>query len=222
MSNGRRLPTVEELKTYQVNDPNQFEVTRQSLYDRQTYDGTNGNTILTFFQDPIGQGGKTKEFTNMESAGQLPMPKNFIVTSIELHIFPGIDIGTEGTAAETEFANDIYTIAKHGYLDFFIGSKSFLTEAPLVCFPPKTRLYVTAAHALQLKQEVDADETLQVSTEYAAFDGRPYAIDPRITLIPNQNFNVTLNWPTGAKPLPSGEDASVFIKLDGLLYRWIQ
>jgi hypothetical protein len=32
-------------------------------------------------------------------------------------------------------------------LDFFIGSKSYLTEAPLQRFPGKTRLYGESAYA---------------------------------------------------------------------------
>jgi len=216
-----QLPTVDDLKKYAVTQPGKYEVTRQSLYDFQTYAAA-GQTVLTFFQNPIGQSGKTRADTNMENAGQLPAGKNFLITSIEIYLFPGVDIGTEGTTiAETEFANDIYTVAKSGYLDLFVLSKSYLTEAPLGRFPPKTNLKVDAANSLQYSEATPSDAERFMATEYAAFGGRPYFIDPNITLTSNQNFNVTLNWPT-AVALPSGQNARIGVVMDGLLYRFAQ
>ena len=130
---------------FRVNRSQEYEVTRQSLYDFQTYAAA-GQTSLTFFQVPIGQTGKTIADTNLELAGQLPAPKNFVVESIEIYFFPAdapvsIDNTAVVTAAITNYANDVDAVAQSGSLDFFIGSKSYLQEAPLGRFPPKTRLY---------------------------------------------------------------------------------
>lgn len=221
----KNLPTISQLKEYAVSKPDQVEVTRQSLYDFQTYAAA-GQPILTFFQNPIGQAGKTREDTNLEQGGQLPAGKNFIVTSIECYFFPGVDPMTEvtgvaGALTPTNFSNDVYTVAKSGFLDFFILSKSYLTEAPIGRFPPKTRLDVESSIALDVKQAVAADAESQLVMDYATFAGRPYFIEPNITLVSNQNFNVTLNWPTLA-PLPSGVNGRIGIMLDGYLYRWSQ
>lgn len=211
--------SLQQLREYAVNRPDEYEITRQSLYDTQTYDGDAGQTVLTFFQDPIGASGKTKVSTNMESAGQLPAPKYFLIESIEILFFPGenpvssLAVPTPPAAASF-FANDVYTFSKNGYLDLFIGSKSYLTESPMGRFPGKTRLDVDFGFAT-------GDTSNVQSGDYAALCGRPYFIDPQITLIPNQNFNITLNWPT-AEALPSTNDATVKVILDGLLYRLSQ
>jgi len=219
------LPTLAELKQYAVSQPDNVEVTKQSLYDFQTYAAA-GQTVLTFFQNPIGQAGKTKADTNLEQGGQLPAGKNFLVTSIECLFFPGVDPMTEvtgvaGAIVPTEFTNDVYTVQKSGYLDFFILSKSYLTEAPIGRFPPKTKLDVESAIALDVKQAVAADAESQLVMDYANFAGRPYFIEPNITLVSNQNFNVSLNW-AAALALPSGVNGRIGIVLDGLMYRWSQ
>ncbi len=218
-------PTVSQLKQYAVNRQGEFEVTRQTLYDFQAY-ASAGQTQLTFFQLPIGQSGKTRDDTNMESAGQLPAPKNFLVESIEIYLFPADNIVTVNNAADTvvdvvNFANDVQAVQESGNLDFFIGSKSYLGEAPLGRFPPKTCLKTEFAFAAVVNQTAAADEVDQISADYAVFAGRPYFVDPNITLVPTQNFNVTLNWAT-AVALPSGSNARVGVVLDGLLYRLAQ
>lgn len=220
MANGNPQPlSIAQLKEYAVNRQDQYEITKQSLYDTQTY-AQAGQTILTFFQNPIGQNGKTKADTNLESAGQLPAPKYFLVESIEILFFPGENPVTSGSdpAADTavsNFTNDTYTFQQNGFLDFFIGSKSYLTEAPLGRFPPKTKLEGDAAVSM-IAAPANNDF---YSYDYASMCGRPYFIDPQITLMPNQNFNITLNWPTA---VALSADATVKVIMDGLLYRLSQ
>lgn len=206
-------PALSDLQQYNVNRPGQIEVVRQSLYDFQTYAAA-GQTQLSFFQVPQGQSGKTKFDTNMEVAGSLPNPKNFYVTSIEVLFFPGsvIDTFNAAAAANAAQADDVYTFAKSGYLDFFIGSKSYLTEAPLGVFPPKTRLQINNALAS------NSATVGEVKSEYATMSGQPYILDPGILLVPTQNFNITMNWPT-AVALPSTVAGRVGVRLNGYLYR---
>lgn len=212
MSN--QVPNLEQLQKFAVNRQGQYEVVRQTQYDFQTYANA-GQTSLQFFQVPKGQGGKTIADTNLEVAGSLPQPKWFLVESVEIHFFPGVDIGISGAAlAESEFSNDVYAVAKGGSLNFFIGSKTYVEEAPLIRFPPKTRLYAESAYATTVAAS-------QLSYDYAAACGRPYFVDPEVLLIPNQNFSVTLAWPS-VVALPSGVDGRIGIVLDGILYRQSQ
>lgn len=221
MRGNRPAPNLQELQSYSVNRQGQYEVVRQTLYDFQTY-ASAGQTSLQFFQVPKGQGGKTIADTNIEVAGSLPQPKWFLVESIEIQFFPGVNPSILNTTiAETEFSNDVYAVGKGGSLNFFIGSKTYVEEAPLIRFPPKTRLYVDAAHAVHFTQAVAADAEEQVSTDYAAACGRPYFVDPEVLLIPNQNFSVTLSWPA-VVALPSGQDGRIGVILDGILYRQSQ
>ncbi len=215
-----------DAEKYRVNRSQEYEVTRQSLYDATTYAAA-GQTSLTFFQLPIGQSGKTIADTNMELAGQLPAPKYFLVESIEILFFPGDDpVSVDNSAASpdaiaTNFANDVYAVEQSGSLNFFIGSKTYLEEAPLGRFPPKTRLETEFAFAKN-STTAQAESSNQISADYAAFCGRPYFLDPyMILLAPTQNFNVTLTWPV-AVALPSTVDARIQVTLDGVLYRLSQ
>lgn len=215
-----------DAEKYRVNRSQEYEVTRQSLYDAQTYAAA-GQTSLTFFQTPIGQGGKTIADTNLELAGQLPAPKYFLVESVELLFFPGEDpTSVDNSAAApdtilTNFANDVYAVEQSGSLNFFIGSKTYLEEAPLGRFPPKTRLDTEFAFS-NVSTTAGAETANQVSGDYAAFCGRPYFLDPyMILLAPTQNFSVTLTWPV-AVALPSTVDARIQVVLDGVLYRLSQ
>ncbi len=215
------VPTLAQLKRFNVNREGQVEGIRQTFYDFQTYAAA-GQTSLIFFQVPQGQSSKTIAYTNMESAGQLPVPKQFLVQSIEIYFFPGVDPGTKvTTVAETEFTNDVYTVMKSGSLDFFIGSKSYLQEAPIGRFPSTTGLRVEAAHAIVELQASAADAELQVSTDYAVFSGKPYFLAPPIFIPSNQNFNVTLRWPS-VVALPSTTAARIGIVMNGILYRLSQ
>jgi len=218
--------SFQDAQQYTVNRSQEYEVTRQSLYDFQSYAGA-GQTSLTFFQIPIGQGGKTLADTNMELAGQLPAPKFFLIESIEIQFFPGENpvIATNAVnddAVVSNFSNDVYALAKSGSLTLFIGSKTYLQEAPLGRFPPKTRLDGMYGAAIDTKQAIAAANVAELAMDYAQMAGRPYFLDPyKILLAPTQNFNVTLQWPT-AVGLPSTNAARIGVVLDGVLYRLSQ
>mgnify|MGYP000960570814 FL=1 len=71
----RKAPAFASLaQNYGVNVANVVEAIRQPIYDTVTYAAA-GQTNLTFFALPIGQGGKTKVDTNMTTAGSLPAPR---------------------------------------------------------------------------------------------------------------------------------------------------
>ena len=207
------LPTLEDLQKYNVNRPGDIEGIKASLYDFQTYPLA-GTTSLTFFQVPIGQAGKTKSDTNMEVAGTLPAPKRFLIECIEIYFFPGSTVSRFAAAAAAlpGQADDVYTFSRNGNLDLFIGSKSYLTEAPLGRLPPTTGLKIESSVAS------NSATVGEVKYDYAVMGGQPYRLMPPILLVPTQNFNVTLNWPV-VVPLPSGVDARVGIVMKGILYR---
>lgn len=227
-----------ELDRYRVNRPGQAEVVRQCLYDFNLYP-TAGQAQLAFFQNPIGQGvtsslgaavGAPKGYadTNMQLAGQLPRPVSQLVESIEVVVEPGASAAANtfthanpalfavaAAAAVMAQIADVNIIRISGWLEFFIGSKTYLYEAPLGKFPPKVKLELDAAVA---SNSATVGEVAAVS---AKFSGRPYYLDPKITLDSLQNFNVTLKWP-GAVATPSGFNARVGVILDGVQYRLSQ
>ena len=219
-----RIPGKRALKQYNV-EREGYEAIQQTLYDTQTYAGA-GQSELTFFQVPQGQNNKTLEETNMETAGSLPTGKEFLVTNIQLLFLPTALPVVKNEAADlvpdlSNFSNDVYTFGKYGLLDFFIGSKSYLQEAPLAKFPAMNRLDIDSSHGLEFKQAVAADAIRQVDTDYGAWGGRVYTLNPPVRLTSNRNFNLKLRWNT-TRALPSGADAKVVAILDGILYRQSQ
>lgn len=208
----RQAPTPNALDKYAVNSAQGMDVVWQPLYDYQTY-AQAGQTSLNFFQLPVGQGGKTLADTNLEAAGQLPAPQKFIVESIQIDFYPGGDVNgsaVDGTAVNWD---DCYTVLQSGWLDFVVGSKSRLVQAPIGAFPPVYRLGGGAA----VTGEASVANTIS-SVDYASFAGKEFMIIP-VTLPANQNFKVTLNWPTA---VAINNDARIGVKLNGNLFRAVQ
>lgn len=220
---GANFPSFEQLDNWSVNRSGDYEVIHQSLYDFQTY-AQAGQTSLNFFALPKGQSGKTIADTNLTNAGVLPAPIHFVVQSIEVYFIPAPLPVTVTTAADLvplapDFTNDAFEVWESGSLDFVIGSKSYLQEAPIGRFPQKTRLDVDTSSALQVKQAIAADQQWRLASDYAAFAGRPYWIDPWLLLVPTQNFSVELIWPTA---VAISAAARIGVVMDGLLYRLSQ
>lgn len=220
--NGRgTIPDLAELQSYAVNRKGQYEGIRQTLYDYQVY-AAGGQTSLSFFQVPLGQAGKTVADTNIEVAGSLPQPKHFLVESIEIRFWPGVlPVQQAAVLGASNYTNDVETFSQSGSLNFFIGSKTYLEEAPVGRFPPKTSVTAEFAASIAFAQLAAAAEEQQITMDLAYVSGRPYFINPATLLIPTQNFKVSLNW-AAAVALPSDEDARIGVVLDGVLYRQSQ
>lgn len=210
------VPSIDDLTKYSVNRGGQYEVIGASLYDFTSYAAA-GQTELNFFQTPQGQGGKTLADTNMEAAGSLPAPKNFIVTSLEVNFWPGGAPSVFGAQAAGVYLNDVWTLAKSGYLEFYIGSKNYVQEGPIGVFPASNGLVVAAAIADGTTLGADKQSMI----DYANMGGKPYVLPSPIALVSNQNFRVSLKWPT-AVALPSNAIARIGVRLRGYLYRLSQ
>lgn len=227
--------SVADFASNRVTNPGQSEIVRQRLYDYQLY-ATAGYTQLSFFQQPIGQGitsavgatvgsGKTVWDTNMELGGQLPSGKAYLIESIEVLFTPGT-VATANTYTAAGFVafaaaaavtvanwvNDVNTFYQSGLLELNILSKNYLRETPLLAFPPKAHFDLSAALAS------NSATTGQVAQTLAKAAGRPYYIEPRVTLQPAVNFDVTLRWPA-LVATPSGFNGRVGVILDGYQMR---
>jgi hypothetical protein len=208
-------PNVDALRNYNVNRAGQVEVIWQPTYDYQTYAAA-GATQFTFFQTPIGQGGNTLADTNMEAAGQFPRPKEFLVTGIQVFFDPGNVVAANDITAVQENWNDVTDVMLgEGFLDFFIGSKSYLKDAPLAKF---TQQFCIDGTANQAAATTTAATDVGPIVDYAVHKGRYYSITP-VKLPSNQNFNVTLNFPA---VIAVAVDARIGVILDGFQYRLSQ
>lgn len=203
-------------KKFQVNQPNAREGIRQSLYDIQTY-AQAGQTQIKFFQTPVGQSSRTKADTNMLTAGSLPAPQSFLVQSVQIWFEPGAAVTPtlDDQIAQTQFINDVWKVMKQGaYVELTIGSKTYFTEAPLARFPCANRLAVTAAIA----DTTTAGASGENSAGYAAASGAVYKV-PGYYIPQNQNFDVTIYWPTAVSISAAGK---IGVIMDGVLYRSVQ
>ena len=229
------IPTAADFNARRVTNPGQSEIVRQRLYDWNLYP-TAGATQISFFSAAIGQGittalgatvGAAKSLfdTNQELGNQLPSGKAFMCESIEVFFLPG-SVATANTytpAALSLFAavaaaavagqlNDVNTFYLSGMLEFNILSKNYLRETPLMAFPPKAMLDVSAGVAS------NSATTSEVAAVLGKAVGRPYYIAPEIALQPAVNYEVLLRWPAPVAT-PSGFNARVGVVLDGYFMR---
>jgi hypothetical protein len=229
------FPSAADFEAARVTNPGSSEIIRQRLYDYQLYAAA-GVGQLSFFQTPAGQGvtsalgatvgsSKTLQDTNMVLAGQLPSGMGYMIESIEVLYLPG-SVSTASTytpanlslfavAAAATVAgqlNDVNTFYQSGLLEFNILQKTALREAPLIAFPPKAHLDLSAAIAS------NSATVGEVAAVLAKAGGRPYYLEPRISLQSAVNFEVVLKWPAPVA-VPSGFNARVGVIFDGFMQR---
>lgn len=209
-------PDISALTSYNVNRAGQPEVIWQPLYDYQAYPMA-GTTQLTFFQTPVGGSGTTLGDTNMSSQGMLPRPQEFLITGIQVYFKPGNAVARAGVAPTVvqENWNDVNDILfGESYLKLFIGSKDYLVDGPLGKFV--SCFGITGGGWRSDTTTAAATQTAFI--DYAKHAGRYYSITP-VKLPANQNFNVTLNFPTAIAASVAG---TIGVILDGFLYRLSQ
>lgn len=229
------IPTAEDFERGRVTNPAQSEVIRQRLYDWNLYP-TAGQTQLAFFSQQPGQGvttalggvagtGKTPWDTNIELPNTLPSGKAFMIETIEVHFLPGsVSTANTYTPATIAFfnavialtvlasANDVNTVLQSGLLELNILSKNYLRETPLYTFPPKARISNESSIASNSATTAAAGFTVTNAV------GRPYYLEPYVTLQAAMNFEVMVRWPA-AVATPSGFNGRLGVYLDGFLMR---
>jgi hypothetical protein len=209
-----------------LTDPRYKESLRYALYDTLPFVSA-VTSRLKFFATPSGQGGKTKEDTNLELAGMLPEGQKFSADCIELRIRPGSAVGAAYTRANpvqfvagapvvVNFFNDLWALGTRGVLRFNIGSgKTYLEDGPLDVFPALSG-YV---HFPEESFTLAAAASNQYTADYGRVVGRPYQLTPEIPIEGKNNFNVELAWDAGAFALPSTFTAQIQLRLLGVLFR---
>jgi hypothetical protein len=220
-------PSLAEFARYGVNVLGATDVIDQPLYDHVQYPAA-GTQSLQFMTTPKGQGvtthpnavgAKTLADTNLTLAGQLAAPQAHLSVGLQFFIYPGVNPG-EGppiTGAQiARFLNDVWAIARSGVIQFTIGEKDQIVDAPMLKFPAPS--YLDAAAALADATTAAADLRSQINA------GRIAGPVRRITpaAIPNgQNFAVTVTYPA-LVPLPSGQPARIGCDIVGWLARKAQ
>lgn len=202
---------------YVVQDLDKMEAISQPLYAYQTYPTAGANT-LAFFQNPAS-GTTTREDTNMELAGQLPVPQAFLIEGIGIDFLSGTTSAPPvifGTQAATGQANDMFGVLRRGNLNLIIGSKNYLQISPLMALPPRSHFGANFG-ASDGGANAATNQQLRMNVGFA--QGPVYRNNP-LLIQSGQNFRVEINFPGGAVALPSGDAlARIGVILYGTLYR---
>jgi hypothetical protein len=217
--NRKQPPKLSAIAKYNPNRAGAIESVWQPLYDFQTY-AMAGQTQLSFFQVPVGQSSKTLADTNMVNQGMLAAPQRFFVTGVMVCFIPLNVVSVASATVQRALSNlvDVNAVANSGFLNFSIGAKNYLTDAPTGKFPPNFTIGGLVAAGIAIMPTtagLTAAAFPQTDANYARATGRYYEITP--FLIPaTQNFAVTLNWPTAVAITVAGR---IGVILDGFLFR---
>ena len=219
-------PDLATFAKYGVNVVGVTDVIWQPLYDHLAYPAA-GVSSLEFFQVQRGQGtttapaatgAKTLSDTNMTLAGQLPQPQSHLTLGVSFRFYPGVSPG-EGPVAQAkagQFVNDVWSVFKAGAVQFIVGEKPRIQEAPLGKFGSPVALGVAAA----LSDQTTAGANLLSQVDYAYFKTPIYRI--AASAIPwGQNFKVVVDFPA-LVTLPSVTAARIGCDLHGWLARAAQ
>jgi hypothetical protein len=223
---GRSIPEPGFFQQYGVNVDNTDDISWYPITDHLAYPAA-GALTLNFFANGAGQGttsalnatgAKTFADTNLENNGSLPYPERALIVAIGIAIFPGV-LPAAGAVANTtagQYVNDVYQIARSGFLQWKIGMKQVLIDGPLQKFGNGEGLDVAAAFS----DATTAAATLFSQVDYAKLCGDAYPIVP-VAIPSNQNFPLTLNWPA-LVPTPSTTIARIGVTLYGYRIRKAQ
>jgi hypothetical protein len=220
---GRPILTTDQLNNHVTQLATQ-DIIWGPLYDSANYTGTNGQTSLSFFSVPQGQGtttapsatgAKTISDTNMTAAGQLTKGNAFYMTGQEILFFPGESPEVLPATILSNFINDTYIFSKNGILTLTIGSnRQYLVDGPMGMFPPATRLAVAAAVGVVTNTATSVD---LFEVAYGVMSGEVYTVVP-IYIEATLGFQELITW-QAAQALPSANNARVFSRLRGYLNR---
>jgi hypothetical protein len=197
---------------YAVNDINMMEAITQPLYSYVSYPAA-GSTGLSFFQTPA-TGAVTLEDTNMTLAAQIANPNKFLVQGIGIDFLSGLAPVTLGAPSANSQWNDFEAVNRRGWLEFTIGSKNYLTVAPLMILPPRSHINGAGFSS----DSTTPAAALNVKGSLAYSDGDVYRPIP-LLLEAGQNFSVTIKFPA-LVPLPSADaNTRIGVILYGTMYR---
>jgi hypothetical protein len=193
------IPVPRNLRKHQVTVPNAGEWVDWILWDTQIYTD-NATTRLDFFlgtQASIVDG-------NMETGGQMPGQKMFLLRGIGVEILPPLN-----TSATTTPLADVVALIHHGAMRLNIGSKSY-SEWPL---------YLLSAGGGMYGQPYTAAATVTYGSNGMPDPRACYGLARPLLLTSNLNFNARIEW---AAALNITANVRVRVLLKGELGRPIQ
>jgi hypothetical protein len=210
-------------------DASQVQSRRRQYYSYVNYPLA-GQSVFNFFSIPVGQ--SNRQLTNIQQGGNLDNP--FLVKAIRLNFYaPSLKLGTwagtDVTSVYTDLVNGLFQV---GFLKFIIGSKEWLyLPSPFLYAPPAYGRPIVKSAGMTI---VQATGLSIFSTPFAYLNERrdsTYLLQPSPLINENQNFRLTIEYPSGLVPIlatsiftaASGANPLyIGIHLDGIEVRPVQ
>lgn len=172
-------------------DPNNIQTRRRQYYSYVAYPSA-GQSVLAFFSTTIGQ--SSRQLTNIQRSGHLDNP--FIVRSIACRYYIADEknnsyAGTDATAGlYPDIVNGLFTV---GLLRIVIGAKEWMQlPSPFMYAPPSKGFgeVITAG-------QVAANTSFSPYAELPHGAAHAYVVDPAFMIGSDQNFQMTIEYPSG-------------------------
>lgn len=205
---------------------------RRQFYSFVAYP-TAGASELRLFGDAVS-GTVNKQLTNMPKAGSFGQ-NHFMLKAIRCTYFIQNNLissyaSTDATTLFTELTAGIF---QAGVFEMQIGNRVMIqTPKPFLYMPPADGRAVVRSVGVRALTLTEAAPNTLLTFDSAApaaelNRGRQslYLVDPNIVIEAEQNFQVSLKYPSGALPvtattiIPNGTTLYVGVILDGLVFR---
>jgi len=224
-----------------VIDYSRWQAIRWQWYSYVTYPSA-GTTELNFFGQVAGQSGVTLQDTNLPKAGsfgQTHFQLKSISTDIQINSndVDGFTRANQATIDTRALASDFLGgFVQAGVLRFNVGARPFATIVkPFQYAPPPgspldyDNTYVNQISAAPVPAAGASDVVGVPWVTQTKIRNNVYFVDPNILIEAEQQFNVSLQFPSGAVPVlatnvvnDSSNPLKVGVILDGLLLRPVQ
>ncbi|MEY5145050.1 MAG: hypothetical protein RL745_417 [Actinomycetota bacterium] len=224
-----------------VIDYTRWQAIRWQWYSYVTYPSAGAST-LTFFGQVAGQTGVTLQDTNLPKAGsfgQTHFQLKSISTDIQIanNDVDGFTRANQATLDTRALASDFLGgFVQAGVLNFAVGARPFATILkPFQYAPPPgspldyDNSYVNQISAAPVPAAGAADVVGLPWITQTKMRNNVYFVDPNILIEAEQQFTVTLDFPSGAVPVlatnvvnDTTNPLKVGVIFDGLLLRPVQ
>ena len=224
-----------------VIDYTRWQAIRWQWYSYITYPSA-GSTELNFFGQVAGQAGVTLQDTNLPKAGsfgQTHFQLKSISTDIQIasNDVDGFTRANQATLDTRALASDFLGgFVQAGVLRFSVGARPFATIVkPFQYAPPPgspldyDNTYVNQISAAPVPAAAAAQVVGVPWITQTKMRSNVYFVDPNILIEAEQQFNVSLQFPSGIVPVlatnvvnDSTNPLKVGVILDGLLLRPVQ
>lgn len=198
---------------YVTQSPVALEVIQDVLYDSLVYTSAS-TTSLLFFAESFAT--VKRDITNMSQPGMLPNPESFLVQAPRIFVKWTPTSSSGATVLTASVANDLALLFNTAICTLKFGNKQY---------GPFPAWMFSAGGGPQIVMSGTDTTTAGAAqkglTAYAQLGGPLFALFPNVMISPLQNFNLLMEWPSGAVTLGAG-NPTIQVVYEGQRARAVQ